>query len=281
MSLQGNNTDKRAKIKVSAIQMASGPNVDANLFEAERLISKAVSAGAELCVLPENFSIMGMTEREKVTIREEEGKGMIQDFLAEQAKKHRIWLVGGTVPLKTDDDSKIRAACMLYDPTGQRVARYDKTHLFDVSLLDSDEQYIESETIEAGSNVVVAQTPLFKIGFAICYDLRFPELFREMHAQGVELIVIPSAFTAITGKAHWETLVRARAIENLSFVIASDQGGYHINGRESYGDSMIVDPWGQVLDRLYNGSGFVIAEIDMDYLRETRKRFPVLKHRKF
>jgi len=266
---------------VSAIQMASGPNVDANLFESERLISKAVSAGAGLCVLPENFSIMGMTEYEKVSIREEEGKGPIQEFLVEQAKKHKIWLVGGTVPLRADDDSKIRAACILYDPEGNRVARYDKTHLFDVRLLNSDEQYVESETIEAGAEVVVTQTPSFNIGFAICYDLRFPELFREMHRQGVDLMVIPSAFTAITGKAHWETLVRARAIENLSYVIASDQGGYHLNGRETYGDSMIVDPWGQVLDRLHSGSGFVIAEIDMDYLRETRKRFPALTHRRF
>jgi len=281
MLSQNNKTSKQSKFMVSAIQMASGPNVDANLFEAERLISKAVSAGADLCVLPENFSIMGMTEHEKVAIREEEGKGPIQDFLAEQAKKHHIWLVGGTVPLWANDANKIRAACILYDPEGNRVARYDKTHLFDVNLVDNDEQYVESETIEAGSDVVVAKTALCNIGFAICYDLRFPELFRNMHAQGVELIVIPSAFTAITGKAHWETLVRARAIENLSFVVASDQGGYHINGRESYGDSMIVDPWGQVLDRLYSGSGFVIAEIDLDYLRETRKRFPALTHRAF
>jgi len=281
MSSQKNNTNKPKKIMVSAIQMASGPNVDANLFESERLISKAVGAGAGLCVLPENFSIMGMTEYDKVSIREEDGKGPIQEFLAEQAKKHHIWLVGGTVPLRADVDAKIRAACMLYDPEGNRVARYDKTHLFDVQLLDNDVQFVESETIEAGEEVVVTQTPEFNIGFAICYDLRFPELFREMHRQDVELIVIPSAFTAITGKAHWETMVRARAIENLSYVIASDQGGYHLNGRESYGDSMIVDPWGQVLDRLHSGSGFVIAEIDMEYLRETRKRFPVLTHRKF
>jgi len=281
MLSQDNKTSKQTKFMVSAIQMASGPNVDANLFEAERLISKAVSAGAGLCVLPENFSIMGMTEYEKVSIREEDGKGPIQEFLAEQAKKHHIWLVGGTIPLRANVENKIRAACILYDPEGNRVARYDKTHLFDVHILDSNEQYDESETIEAGSEVVVVQTPSFNIGFAICYDLRFPELFREMHAQDVELIVIPSAFTAITGKAHWETLVRARAIENLSFVIASDQGGYHINGRESYGDSMIVDPWGQVLDRLHSGSGYVIAEIDLGYLRETRKRFPALTHRKF
>ena len=280
MSMSNSNTHGSKKIKMAAIQMASGPNVDANLFEAERLISKAAKAGAKLCVLPENFAIMGMTERDKVVIREKAGNGHIQNFLAEQAKKHQLWLVGGTIPLEANDDNKIRSACLFFDPQGKCVARYDKIHLFDVHMLNTEEQYTESETIEAGDKVVVVQTPFLKVGFAICYDLRFPELFRKMHDEGVELIVIPSAFTAITGKAHWETLVRARAIENLSYVIASDQGGYHINGRESFGDSMIVDPWGQVLDRLTSGSGYVIADIDLAFLVNTRKRFPVLAHRK-
>ena len=266
--------------KVAAIQMASGPNVNANLIEAGRLIAMAVDAGAELVVLPENFAIMGMSEFDKVKIREADGHGPIQDFLNEQASKHGIWLVGGTVPLAAHDPDKVRSACLLIDDQGQRVARYDKIHLFDVELPDNGERYVESETIEEGDQVVVAETPFGRLGLAICYDLRFPELFRQMAEQGVEIIAIPSAFTAITGAAHWETLVRARAIENLCYVIAAAQGGYHVNGRETYGDSMIIDPWGRVLDRLPNGSGFVIGELDMGNLESTRRNFPVLEHRR-
>jgi len=260
--------------------MASGPNVGANLIEARRLINSAVRAGAKMVVLPENFAIMGMKESDKVAIREPDGKGTIQDFLAEQAHKNNVWLVGGTVPLVAHADNKVRAACLVYDNKGKRIARYDKTHLFDVRIVDSGEQYVESETIEAGEDIVVVDTPFAKVGIAVCYDLRFPELFRNMLTHQVEVIVIPSAFTAITGSAHWEVLVRARAIENLCYVVAADQGGYHVNGRESFGDSMIVDPWGHVLDRLTSGSGFVIGEIDLNYLRSTRKNFPALEHRK-
>lgn len=274
-------TAEKTKTKVAAIQMASGPNVGANLIEARRLINLAVKAGAELVVLPENFAIMGMKETDKVTIREADGHGQIQNFLAEQAQKNNVWLVGGTVPLVAVADNKVRAACLVYDNQGRRVARYDKTHLFDVRIVDTGDQYVESATIEAGNQVVVVDTPFAKLGVAVCYDLRFPELFRNMLAQGVEVIVLPSAFTAITGGAHWEVLVRARAIENLSYVVAADQGGYHVNGRESHGDSMIVDPWGHILDRLTSGSGFVMGEIDLNYLRNTRKNFPALEHRKF
>jgi predicted amidohydrolase len=244
------------------------------------LINRAAHAGAELVVLPENFAIMGMKESDKVAIREQQGHGQIQDFLSEQSHKNNVWLVGGTVPLVADAENKVRAACMVYDNEGKQVARYDKTHLFDVRLVDTGEQYIESATIEAGNEVVVVDTPFAKVGIAVCYDLRFPELFRNMLDHGVEVIVLPSAFTAITGGAHWEVLVRARAIENLSYVIAANQGGYHVNGRESYGDSMIVDPWGHILDRLSSGSGFVLGEIDMNYLRTTRKSFPALEHRR-
>lgn len=274
-----NKTSK--KTKVAAIQMASGPNVGANLIEARRLIKLAARAGAKLVVLPENFAIMGMKETDKVAIRESEGKGKIQEFLAEQAKKNDIWLVGGTVPLVADAPNKVRATCLVYDNQGSNVARYDKTHLFDVHIVDSGEQYVESETIEAGDEVVVIDTPFGKMGIAVCYDLRFPGMFRYMHSKDVQIIVIPSAFTAITGSAHWEVLLRARAIENLCYVIAADQGGYHVNGRESYGDSMIIDPWGHIQDRLSSGSGFVVGEIDLDYLQNTRKTFPVLDHRKF
>jgi predicted amidohydrolase len=276
----GNQNQPTAKIHMAAIQMASGPNVGANLIETRRLIAQAVRAGANMVVLPENFAIMGMKESDKVDIREQDGNGPIQEFLAEQAKKNNVWLVGGTIPLVANAPNKVRAACMVYDNTGKRVARYDKAHLFDVSIEDTGEQYIESETIEAGADIVVVDTPFAKIGLAVCYDLRFPELFRNMLNHQVEVIVIPSAFTAITGAAHWEVLVRARAIENLCYVVAADQGGYHVNGRESYGDSMIVDPWGHILDRLSSGSGFVMGEIDLNYLRKTRRNFPALEHRK-
>jgi nitrilase len=266
--------------KVAAIQMASGPNVSANLNEASRLIAKAAAGGAKLVVLPENFSIMGMSEKDKVGVREADGQGPMQDFLAEQAAKHGVWLVGGTIPLQADDPAKVRSACLVFNDQGQRVARYDKIHLFDVSLPDSGEKYNESETIESGDQPVVVDTPLGRIGLTVCYDLRFPTLFRMLVDQGAELIVMPSSFTALTGKAHWEVLVRARAIENLCYVLAAAQGGYHVNGRETYGHSMIVDPWGVVLDCLPNGSGFVIAETDLAYLRNTRRNFPVLEHRK-
>jgi len=266
--------------RVAAIQMASGPNVGANLIEVKRLITQAVESGAELIVLPENFAIMGLTEADKVGLCEKEGDGPIQAFLSQQAKDNGVWIVGGTIPLESGDENRVRAACLLFDAAGKQVARYDKIHLFDVMLEENKESYIESETIEAGDSCVVVDTPFGRLGIAICYDLRFPELFRALLDQGVEIIAVPSAFTAITGRAHWETLVRARAIENLSYVIAAAQGGYHVNGRETYGDSMIVDPWGGVLDRLPNGSGVISVEIDPTRLAQTRQNFPSISHRK-
>jgi len=266
--------------KVAAIQMASGPNVNANLTEAGRLIGMAVNAKAKLVVLPENFAIMGLTETDKVNIREKDGEGPIQDFLAEQCVKHGVWLVGGTVPLVAGDSNKVRGACLLLNDKGERVSRYDKIHLFDVNLPESGENYNESETIEKGDEIVVVDTPFGKLGLAVCYDLRFPELFRKMVNQDVQIIALPSAFTAITGRAHWEVLLRARAIENVCYVVASAQGGYHVSGRETYGDSMIVNPWGVVIDRLASGSGFVVSDIDLEYLKSMRRNFPVLEHRK-
>jgi nitrilase len=260
--------------------MASGPNVGANLLEAERLIEEAVSREARLVVLPENFAIMGNSERDKVEVREPEGDGPIQAFLSEQAAQHGIWLVGGTVPLVADAKDKIRAACLVYDDTGKQVARYDKIHLFDVELVDSDEQYTESETIEPGDEVVVIDSPFGRMGIAICYDLRFPELFRQQLTAGMEIMVLPAAFTAITGRAHWEVLVRARAIENLCYVVAADQGGYHLNGRETHGHSMIVDPWGIVLNSLSRGPGVVCASIDLERLESARRNFPSITHRR-
>jgi nitrilase len=265
---------------VACIQMASGPNVGANLLEAERLINQAVRQEARLVVLPENFAMMGKSERDKVDVREAEGDGPIQEFLAEQAGRHGIWLVGGTVPLVASDPGKIRAACLVYDDTGRQVARYDKIHLFDVDLIDSDEQYTESETIEPDDRVVVFDSPFGRIGLAVCYDLRFPELFRQQLDAGMEILVVPAAFTAITGRAHWEVLVRARAIENLCYVVAADQGGYHLNGRETHGHSMIVDPWGIVLNSLARGPGVVFATIDLGRLESARRNFPSIKHRR-
>lgn len=262
-------------IKIAAIQMASGPYVTANLSEAERLIEVAANQSAKLVVLPEYFALMGFKETDKVAAREEEGKGPIQQFLKSMAKKHKIWLIGGSVPLVSNFPNKVRNSCLVYDDQGEQVARYDKIHLFGLDL--GNEHYHEERTIESGDVIKVVDTPFGKIGLSICYDLRFPELYRAM--KDVNIIVVPSAFTDTTGKAHWETLVRARAIENLSYVIAPAQGGYHLSGRETHGNSMIVDPWGVVLDRLPRGSGVVIAAMNPKYQASLRASLPALKHR--
>lgn len=261
--------------KVAALQMASGPNVEGNLSEARRLIENAVAQGARLVVLPEFFSIMSMKEDDMVAVREHIGTGVMQSFLAEMARKYRIWVVGGSIPLVANAPNKVRNTCLVFDEHGEQVARYDKIHLFNLDL--GNEHYHEANTIEAGNQVVVVDSPFGRIGLAICYDLRFPELFRAM--KNVDIVVLPSAFTATTGKMHWETLVRARAIENLTYVIAAAQGGYHVNGRETHGHSMIVDPWGRVLDELPRGSGVVLAEINPSYQASLRASLPALTHR--
>ncbi|PKO53628.1 MAG: acyltransferase [Betaproteobacteria bacterium HGW-Betaproteobacteria-2] len=261
--------------KIAGIQMASGPNVSANLSEAERLIEIAVNQGAKLIALPEYFAIMGLKDTDKVAEREKEGNGPIQRFLAKTAKKHDIWIIAGSVPLECGSKNKVRNSCLVYDNKGKQVARYDKIHLFGLDL--GNEHYREEDTIEPGGEVVTLDTPFGKIGLSICYDLRFPELYRAMGP--VDIIVVPAAFTETTGKAHWEPLIRARAIENLAYVLAPAQGGYHTSGRETHGDSMIVDPWGVVLDRLPRGSGVVVASINPGYLASLRKSLPALKHR--
>ena len=261
--------------KVAALQMASGPNVAGNLSEARRLIEKAVLQGAKLVVLPEFFSIMGMKEEDMVAAREQIGAGVMQNFLSEIARKHSIWVVGGSIPMVASTPDKIRNTCLVFDEHGKQVARYDKIHLFNLDL--GNEHYHEGKTIEAGDKVVVVDSPFGRIGLAVCYDLRFPELFRAM--KDVDIFVLPSAFTATTGKLHWETLVRARAIENLAYVIAAAQGGYHVNGRETHGHSMIVDPWGRMLDVLPRGSGVVVADINPSYQASLRASLPVLAHR--
>jgi deaminated glutathione amidase len=261
--------------RVAAIQMASGPQVAANLEEAGRLIAMAASTGARIVGLPEYFAIMGMRDIDKVAAREKHGAGPIQDWMAEQSAKHGVWLIGGGVPIETDTPDKVRNSCLAYDKTGKQVARYDKIHLF--SLTMGQDNFNEARTIEPGNQVKVVESPYGKIGLSICYDLRFPELYRAMG--DVDIIMVPSAFTATTGKAHWETLIRARAIESLAYVIAPAQGGFHVNGRETHGDTMIVDPWGAVLDRLPRGSGVVLAGISPQFQAQVRKSLPALSHR--
>jgi predicted amidohydrolase len=263
------------EICIAAIQMRVGPEVSVNLKEAARLIDIAVTKGAKLVVLPEYFCIMGMKDADKVMLREEEGSGPIQDFLSKTAKSHGIWLVGGSVPLVSSRPDKVKNSCLVYDDSGKQVARYDKIHLF--NLKSGKEHYAEEETIEAGTKVVTLDSPFGRIGLSICYDLRFPELYRSM--QEVDIILAPSAFTSFTGKAHWEILVRARAIENMAYMIAPAQIGHHINGHETYGDSMIVDPWGVILDHLPKGPGVVLANINPSYQKNLRNSFPALKHR--
>ena len=266
--------------KVSAIQMASGPNVTANLLQAEKLLQQAAELGSKLVVLPENFAFMGAQEKDKLEIAETEGNGPLQTFLAQQAAKHMFCLVGGTIPIKTESGEKVRSACLLYSDEGELLGRYDKMHLFDVEIPGSDEQYDESDALEAGDRPSCFNTPHGKIALAVCYDLRFPEHFRSHLDSGMDLIAVPSAFTAQTGKAHWEILLRARAIENLSYVVAAAQGGFHVGGRETWGHSMIIDPWGNVLNSLAKGPGVVTAEISMEQQEHIRQVFPVLDHRR-
>lgn len=269
----------REQNRVAAIQMATGPNVSANLLEVERLVGEAVENGAGLVVLPENFAFMGKQDRDLCALREADHDGPLQEFLSQLARRHGIWLVGGTIPLEAHDNSRVRAACIVYDDQGRRVARYDKIHLFDVNLIEANERYVESETIEAGDQVVVVDSPFGKLGIAVCYDLRFPELFRAMGE--VDLIVLPAAFTYTTGQAHWEVLLRARAIENQCYVLASAQGGRHPWGRRTWGDSLVIDPWGEVLDRLPEGPGVVSAPMERARIEQVRSRLPALAHRRF
>lgn len=266
--------------RVAAIQMASGPNVPANLDEAGRLVADAVAGGSALVALPENFGLIGKSERVKLEHAEADGAGPMQDFLAESAARHGVWIVGGTLPIATAGGDRIRQALCVYDARGERVARYDKIHLFDVRIEGTGETYRESSTIEPGETTAIVDSPFGRLGLTVCYDLRFPELYRKLGEQGAEIFMVPSAFTRITGRAHWEVLLRARAIENLAYVVAPAQGGYHVNERETWGHSMIVDPWGNVLDELDQGAGFVTADLDPQQLARTRTNFPAIQHRR-
>jgi nitrilase len=249
--------------------------MEGNLKEAARLIEMAADQGAQLVGLPEYFPLMGMKDTDKVGLREGEGPGPMQEFLSATAKRLGIWIVGGTVPLVASCMDKVRNSCLVYDDRGSLVARYDKIHLFGFTM--GEESYSEERTIEPGDQVVAFESPFGRIGLSICYDLRFPELYRAMGR--VDIIFVPAAFTETTGKAHWETLIRARAIENLAYVVAPAQGGYHVNGRETHGNSMIVDPWGVVVDRLHRGSGIVVAGVSPSYQTTLRSSLPALDHR--
>jgi len=259
--------------------MISGTRVDANLQAAATLIEQAALGGARLVVLPEYFCLMGHKDRDKVDVREAEGAGPIQDFLAGQARRHAIWLVGGTLPLAAADPDRVYNSTLVFDPQGARVARYDKIHLF--SFRQGEESYDESRSILPGQEPVAVDCTIgattLRVGLSVCYDLRFPELYRCL--AGADLIVVPAAFTATTGKAHWEALLRARAIENLCYVLASAQGGQHDNGRATFGHSMLIDPWGEVVAVVPAGAGVVGGEIDLGRIARCRASLPALAHR--
>ncbi len=261
--------------RVAAVQMVSAPEVAPNLEAAGALVAEAAARGARLAVLPEWFCLMGRAETDKLAIREADGDGPIQSFLAGAAARHRIWLIAGTVPFVAGHPEKVRNASVAYDDTGRRVARYDKIHLFDYT--GGGEKYRESNTIEPGAAPVAIDSPFGRIALSICYDARFPELYRRLAP--VDLITIPSAFTATTGAAHWEVLIRARAVENLAWVIAPAQGGEHPNGRRTHGHTMIVDPWGRVVASLDRGPGVVVADVDPNITAEVRASLPALGHR--
>ena len=265
---------------VAAIQMTTSADVARNLADAWRLLREARARDAEIAALPENFALMGLSEQEKLAVAEPAGDGPIQRFLAQAAREFRMWLIAGTIPIATTEPTQVAAACLVIDPSGNTVARYDKIHLFDVNIPGRDERYLESGTVRRGSEPVCVDTPAGRLGLAVCYDIRFPELFRELSRAGADWFCLPSAFTAPTGRAHWEVLLRARAIENLACVVAPAQSGFHENGRETYGDTMIVDCWGRVQSRLPRGTGVVIGRIDLVRQREVRQNFPVLTHRR-
>lgn len=266
--------------RVAAIQMCSTDNVSDNLTQAKQYIQQAVDDGAKLIVLPENFAMMGLDPKDNLKYKEVFGHGMIQDFLRHAASHNGIWVVGGTIPIAIPEYAeKVYASSLVFNSQGECVARYDKIHLFDIALHAEQEIHNESQTIYPGQNIVVFDSPFGKCGLAICYDIRFPELFRAMQEKGVEIIVLPSAFTVPTGKAHWDILIRARAIENQAYLIAAAQTGVHTNQRKTYGHSMIVNPWGDVIAILTHAKGFVCADIDLHYLHQLRRDFPVLKHK--
>ncbi|MBV1914195.1 MAG: carbon-nitrogen hydrolase family protein [Pseudomonadales bacterium] len=275
------------KYKAAIVQMNSGRLLSENLDNAEQLIKQAKQQGAALVVLPENFAVFNTSQMYKTGVIEASDQPVIRAFLSRQAKLNQIFLVAGTLPVATVDTSldakeqRVRAASFLYDDRGEEMARYDKIHLFDANIADGHGSYRESDTFEPGDQPVAADTPLGKIGMSVCYDLRFPELYRILFNKGAQLITVPSAFTATTGEAHWEPLLRARAIENLSYVLASNQCGSHGPNRRTWGRSMIIDPWGKVIAQAGDEPTVIVAEIDLDLVSQHRADLPVAEHQRF
>ena len=271
-------------MKIAAIQMVSGPVREDNLARARALLAQAAEAGAELAALPEYFCLMGHRDTDKLPLREAPGQGPVQDFLAACAREFGLWIVGGTLPLQADDDDHVFNSTLAYAPTGECVARYDKIHLF---RFDSGcgESYDEARVIAPGRTPVCFDLAArdgrrWRVGLTVCYDLRFPELYRALARQGADLLLVPAAFTHTTGQAHWEVLLRARAIENLAWVAAPAQGGTHENGRQTWGQTLVAEPWGQLLaERRDEGEGVVIAELDIARLAACREQLPALGHR--
>ncbi len=266
-------------VTVAALQMTSGHDLDANLAQADSLLGQAANAGASLAVLPENFAFMGATDAERLQIAEAAATGPIQAWLQQAAKRHDLWLVGGTIPVIADA-GRCYSSCFVFDAGGTQRARYDKRHLFDVAIPGSTERYRESDKTVPGDKSVVCPSPLGGLGLSVCYDLRFPEHYRSMLNEGMQAIAVPAAFTRQTGAAHWQLLVRARAVENLCPVIAAAQCGRHPGGRETWGHSMVVDAWGAVLARCGEEPGIAVAQLDMGAAASIRMAFPALQHRR-
>jgi predicted amidohydrolase len=265
-----------ALVRVAAIQMVSTPSVEENIAAARRRIAEAAEQGAQLVLLPEYWPTMGMHERDKLAVAERADAGPIQSFMSAIAREYKLWLIGGTLPLESFDADKVWNATLVYGPDGARVARYDKVHLFNFSR--GAESYDEARTIASGAGVTTFDAPFGRVGLSVCYDLRFPELYRALG--DCTLIVVPAAFTCTTGRAHWEVLLRARAIENQCYVLAAAQGGHHVNGRNTWGHSMLIDPWGEIKAELASGEGLVIGDLDPHHLSSIRTNLPALKHRK-
>ncbi|MGO9037284.1 MAG: carbon-nitrogen hydrolase family protein [Steroidobacteraceae bacterium] len=265
---------------VAAIQMTSSHVVTDNLTAAGELLREAKDLGAEIACLPENFSFIGLRDADKLKVAEADGDGPVQAFLSDTARKLNMWILGGSTVIKGDSADRVANSSLLYDAGGKRVARYDKIHLFDVTIPGRDDRYLESAHVMPGRTAVLADTPVGRLGLSVCYDMRFPELYRDLVARGAEWLAMPAAFTVPTGRAHWETLLRARAIENLCYVVAPAQSGKHTSGRETYGDTLIVDYWGEVLARLPKGNGVITADFDLVKLAQTRERFPALDNRR-
>ena len=265
-------------MKVAAIQMVSTPDVAQNLRRAGELLQNAAEAGAELALLPEYFCLMGQRDSDKLTVAETPGEGPIQQFLSGIAHELGIWLIGGTLPLRSADPTRVLNACCSYGPDGVALARYDKMHLF--AYDNGRERYDEGRVLQAGTQVVALQAGALRVGLSVCYDLRFPELYRALMQPPCDLIVAPSAFTYTTGRAHWDLLLRARAVENQCYVLAAAQGGTHPNGRRTWGHSQLIDPWGEVVSVLAEGEGVVLGEVDAARIAEVRLQLPALAHRR-